>query len=91
MQKCHLSRWPAWPSKGRSDGDALTLEFLAKYSAAVMVDMLHSLSREERQGGNQECRQDHPQGKPDGNSMANVQNMVMGIQSWNYYIVQNLF
>ena len=47
MQKCHLSRWPAWPMKGRSDGNALTLDFLAKYSAAVMVDMLHSLSNEE--------------------------------------------
>ena len=47
MQKCHLPRWPVWPLKGRSDEDALTLEFLASYSAAVMVDLLHSLSIEE--------------------------------------------
>jgi hypothetical protein len=47
MQKCHLPRWPVWPLKGRSNGNALTLEFLTSYSTAVMVELLHSLSIEE--------------------------------------------
>jgi hypothetical protein len=42
--KCHLSKFPVWPSKGRSEGNALSLNFLAQYSAAVHVDLLHSLS-----------------------------------------------
>ena len=84
MSKCHLSKWPAWPSKGRSEGDALTLEFLAKYSAAVMVDMLHSLSLEKN---SKEGTRNVIRTAPKVNQMvtlrANVQNMVMGIQSWN--------
>ena len=34
-------------SKGRSEGNALMLDFLAQYSAADHVDLLHSLSLEE--------------------------------------------
>ena len=79
MSKCHLSKWPAWPSKGRSEGDALTLEFLAKYSAAVMVDMLHSLSLEKN---SKEGTRNVIRTAPKVNQMvtlrANVQNMVMG-------------
>ena len=84
MSKCHLSKWPAWPSQGRSEGDALTLEFLAKYSAAVMVDMLHSLSLEQN---NREGTRNVTRTVPKVGQMlvlrASVQNMVMGIQSWN--------
>ena len=84
MQKCHLSRWPAWPSKGRSEGDALTLEFLAKYSAAVMVDMLHSLSLEKNaKEGTKNVVRTTPKVNQMVTLRANVQNMVMGIQSWN--------
>ena len=44
--KCHLGRLPVWPMQGRSEGDALTLDFLAQYSASVYVDLFHSLSLE---------------------------------------------
>ena len=42
--KCHLGKFPVWPMQGRSEGDALTLDFLAQYSASVYVDLFHSLS-----------------------------------------------
>jgi hypothetical protein len=45
--KCHLSKLPVWPKQGRSEGDALTLDFLAQYSAAFYVDLFHFLSLEE--------------------------------------------
>jgi hypothetical protein len=45
--KFHLSKFLVCPSKGRSEGNALTLYFSAEYSAAVHVDLLHSLSLEE--------------------------------------------
>jgi hypothetical protein len=77
MQKCHLPRWPVWPV------------FLASYSAAVMVDLLHSLSIEE----NSKLPKTHQSAKnivkptPRVGDMitmrANVQNMVMSCQSWN--------
>ena len=84
MQKCHLSRWPAWPMKGRSDGNALTLDFLAKYSAAVMVDMLHSLSIEENNKlGTRNVVRTTPKVGEMVTLRASVQNMVMSIQTWN--------
>jgi hypothetical protein len=45
--KCHLSKFPVWPKQGRSESDALTLDFLAQYSTAVHMDLFHSLSLEE--------------------------------------------
>ena len=45
--KCHLRKFLVWPMQGRSEGDALTLDFLSQYSAAVYVDLFHSLSLEE--------------------------------------------
>ena len=45
MSKCHLSKFPVWPSKGRSEGKALMLNFLAQYSAAIHVDLLHLLEQ----------------------------------------------
>ena len=89
MQKCHLPRWPVWPVKGRSDEDALTLEFLASYSAAVMVDLLHSLSIEENSKlpKTQQSAKNIVKPTPRVGDMitmrANVQNMVMSCQSWN--------
>jgi hypothetical protein len=47
MNKCHLSKFPVWRSKGRSEGNTLTLNFLAQYLAAIHVDLLHSLSLEQ--------------------------------------------
>ena len=73
--------------KGRSDGNALTLDFLATYSAAVMVDMLHSLSIEENSKLPKTAVKNVVRSTPKVGDMvtlrANVQNMVLSIQTWN--------
>ena len=73
--------------KGRSDGNALTLDFLASYSAAVMVDLLHSLSIEENSKLPKTAVKNVVRPTPKVGDMvtlrANVQNMVMSCQTWN--------
>ena len=44
MKRTYLSRRPTVTSEGRSEDGKLTLGFLGEYAAAVMVDMLHSIS-----------------------------------------------
>ena len=84
MSKCHLSKFPVWPSKGRSEGNALTLNFLAQYSAAIHVDLLHSLSLEQHtKDKNKAITRTVPKVGPMIVLRASVQNMVMGIQQWN--------
>ena len=84
MSKCHLSKFPTWPSQGRSEGNALTLEFLAKYSAAVHVDLLHSLSLEQNcKERNKPITRTAPKVGQMIVARATVQNMVMAIQQWN--------
>ena len=84
MRKCHLSRWPAWPTEGRSRGNALTLNFLTQYCAAVMVDMLHSLSIEENtQDKTKKIVRSTPKVKEMLAARINVQNLVSDIQVWN--------
>ena len=80
----HLSKFPVWPSKGRSEGNALTLDFLAQYSAAVYMDLFHSLSLEEHtKDKNKTVTRTVPKVGPMIVRRASVQNMVMGIQQWN--------
>jgi hypothetical protein len=84
MRKCHLSRWPAWPTEGRSRGNALTLNFLTQYCAAVMVDMLHSLSIEENsQDKSKKIERSTPKVKEMLAARVTVQNLVSDIQAWN--------
>jgi hypothetical protein len=80
MNKCHLSKFLVWPSKG----NALTLNFLAQYSAAIHVDLLHSLSLEQHtKDKNSAIPRTVPKVGPMIVLRASVQNMVMGIQQWN--------
>ena len=84
MSKYHLSKFPVWPSKGRSEGNALTLNFLAQYSAAIHVDLLQSLSLEQHtKDKNKAITRTVPKVGPVVVLRASVQNMVMGIQQWN--------
>ena len=79
MSKCHLSKFPVWPSKGRSEGNALTLNFLAQYLAAIHVDLLHSLSLEHNtKDKNSVITRTVPKVGPMIVLRASVQNMVMG-------------
>jgi hypothetical protein len=82
--KCHLSKFPVWPKQGRSEGDALTLGFLAQYSDTVYVDLFHALSLEEHTKDNLvKVTRTVPKVGPMIVSRASVQNLVMGIQQWN--------
>ena len=47
--KCYLSSRITWPTKERSEDRDLSIEFLAKYSAAIRVHLMHSLSICERE------------------------------------------
>jgi hypothetical protein len=77
----HLSKIPVWPSKGRSEGNALTLDFLAQYSAAVYVDLFPSLLLEEHtKDKNKTVTRTVPKVGPMIVRRPSVQNMVMGIQ-----------
>jgi hypothetical protein len=68
---------------GRSEGDALTLEFLSQYSASVYVDLFHSLSLEEH---TKDIKEKSTRTVPKVGQMitswAPVQNLVMVIQNW---------
>jgi hypothetical protein len=82
--KCHLSKFPVWPKQGRSEGNALTQDFLAQYSAAVYVDLFHSLSLEEHTKDNTvKVTRTVPKVGPMIVRCGSVQNLVMGIQQWN--------
>ena len=70
--------------EGRSKGNALTLNFLGQYCAAVMVDMLHSLSIEENsQDKTKKVERSTPKVKEMLAARVTVQNLVSDIQAWN--------
>jgi hypothetical protein len=82
--KCHHSKFPVWPKQGRSEGDALTLDVLAQYSAANYVDLFPSLFLEEHtKDKTVTVTRIVPKVGPMIVRSASVQNLVMGIQEWS--------
>ena len=85
MKKCMLGPTPTWPTKERSRGKALSLQFLAEYSAAVHADYMYAIKLGKVSNHNE--RKELPTPKQEIDVMtkkrADEPNIVMPVHLWN--------
>ena len=85
MKKCMLGQTPTWLTKDRSHGKALSLQFLAEYSAAVHADYMYAikLGRVSNYGERKELSNPRQEIGVMTRRRADEPNIVMPVHIWN--------
>ena len=88
MKRTVLSKRPTYISEGRSVNGKLTLEFLGEYSAAIMVDLKHSISVAKYEDLDKEAKKSYKIHRPKPNTdrltklRAELPNCLFSAEEW---------